>query len=165
MAVVVLFHFVFNPFYESMVDPISVWHVLNWVMAVGVIIALVLTYMRRERLGPESTTTISICVNVAFYASLVLAILFFWNWFDDLTVRRRRSEPDSRVLLGGHKYDVRRAAGHDQPAPVEGWWSGLVLVRLVLKEPDTLESLDSRTCRRSEQIQAESMRIDRSTRP
>ena len=85
MAAVVLFHFVLNPFYEGAVDPISVWHVLNWMMAVGVIISLVLTYVRRERLGADDATTMHICVNVAFYVAVVLAILFFWNWFDDLT--------------------------------------------------------------------------------
>ena len=86
MALVVLFHFVFNPLYEDVVDPISVWSSLNWMMAVGVIITLALTYIRRGRLGADSATTTHICVNVAFYTAVVLAILFFWNWFDDLTV-------------------------------------------------------------------------------
>lgn len=93
MALVVLFHFVLNPFYEDAIDPISIWHVLNWVMAVGVIIALVLTYVRRGRLGADSATTTSICVNVAFYVAVVLAILFFWNWFDDLTAGEDGQSP------------------------------------------------------------------------
>ena len=121
MAAVVLFHFVLNPFYEDAVDPISVWHVLNWMMAVGVIITLVLTYVRRERLGADDAATMHICVNVAFYAAAVLAILFFWNWFDDLTAGRGRAERNTRVLLGGHQRDVRRAAGHGERAAVEGW--------------------------------------------
>ena len=86
MALVVLVHFVFNPFYEDAVDAISVWHVLNWSMAAGVIITLALTYVRMRSLGTDSDTNIYICVSVAFYAAVVLAILFFWNWFDDLTV-------------------------------------------------------------------------------
>ncbi len=85
MVVAVLFHFVLNPFYEDTVDAISVWHVLNWIMAVGIIITLVLTFVRRGRLDTDSATTTHICVNVAFYVAVVLAILFFWNWFDDLT--------------------------------------------------------------------------------
>ena len=93
MALVVLFHFVLNPFYEDAVDPISVWHVLNWIMAVGIFITLVLTYIRRERLGADSATTMHICVNVAFYAAVVLAILFFWNWFDDLTAGEDGQSP------------------------------------------------------------------------
>ena len=86
MALAVLVHFVFNPFYEDAVEAISVWHVLNWCMAVGVIITLALTYMRMRSLGTDSDTNMYVCVNVAFYAAVVLAILFFWNWFDDLTV-------------------------------------------------------------------------------
>ena len=86
MALAVAVHFVFNPFYEDAVDATSVWHVLNWCMAVGVIITLALTYMRMRSLGTDSDTNMYVCVNVAFYAAVVLAILFFWNWFDDLTV-------------------------------------------------------------------------------
>jgi len=93
MALVVLFHFVFNPFYEDAVDPISVWHVLNWVMAVGVVITLALTYVRRGRLGDHDGTTMHIAVNFAFYVAVVLAILFFWNWFDDLTAGEDGQSP------------------------------------------------------------------------
>ena len=28
-------------------------------------------------------TNTHICVNVAFYVTAAVAILFFWNWFDD----------------------------------------------------------------------------------
>ena len=93
MAIVVLFHFVFNPFYEDAVDAISVWHVLNWVMAVGILTTLALTCVRRGRLGADSATTTYICVNVAFYVAVVLAILFFWNWFDDLTAGEDGQSP------------------------------------------------------------------------
>ena len=93
MAIVVLFHFLFNPFYEDAVDAISVWHVLNWVMAVGILATLALTYVRRGRLGADSATTTYICVNVAFYVAVVLAILFFWNWFDDLTAGEDGQSP------------------------------------------------------------------------
>ena len=34
-----------------------------------------------------------ICVNVAFYVAVVLAILFFWNWFDDLTAGEDGQSP------------------------------------------------------------------------
>ena len=86
MAVAVLFHFVLSPFYKDSVDPISVWHVLNWFMAFGVIATLVATYLHKRGVGADSDTNSFICVNVAFYAAAFLAILFFWNWFDDLTV-------------------------------------------------------------------------------
>ena len=86
MAVAVLFHFVLSPFYEDALDSISVWHVLNWFMALGVLIALAVTYLHKRDTGPDADTNTFVCVNVAFYAAATLAILFFWNWFDDLTV-------------------------------------------------------------------------------
>ena len=87
MAVAVLFHFVLSPFYEDSVDVVSVWHVLNWLMAFGVIATLATTYVHKGGAGADgSDTNRFICVNVAFYAAAFLAILFFWNWFDDLTV-------------------------------------------------------------------------------
>ncbi len=54
-------------------------------MAVGTVVMLALTYVRMRSLGTDSDTNMYICVNAAFYAAVVLAILFFWNWFDDLT--------------------------------------------------------------------------------
>ena len=86
MAAAVLLHFVLSPFYEDALDPLSVWRVLNWFMAVGVLIALAVTYLHKRSTGPDADTNAFICVNVAFYAAATLAILFFWNWFDDLTV-------------------------------------------------------------------------------
>ena len=85
MAAAVLFHFVANPFYEDAIDTIAVWHVLNWVMALGILVTLALTYVGKRDAGHDGDANTVMCVNVAFYAAAVLAILFFWNWFDDLT--------------------------------------------------------------------------------
>ena len=86
MAAAVLFHFVFGPFYEDALDSDSVWTVLNLFMALGIVLALAITYLHKKDTGPDADTNAFICVNVAFYAAATLAILFFWNWFDDLTV-------------------------------------------------------------------------------
>ena len=86
MAVAVLFHFVLSSFYPDSWDVDLMWNVLNWCMAFGVIAALALTYLHKRGVGADSDTNTFICVNVAFYAAAFLAILFFWNWFDDLTV-------------------------------------------------------------------------------
>ena len=88
MAAAVLLHFVLSPFYEDALDSLSLWHVLNWFMAFGVLIALAVTYLHKRDTGPDADadTNTFVCVNVAFYAAAALAILFFWNWVDDLTV-------------------------------------------------------------------------------
>ena len=87
IAVAVLFNFWFSTFYEDSIDVDQVWYVLDWFMAFGVIVALVATYVRRRSLGADHSDNVSreyVCVNVAFYAAALLAIWFFWNWFDFL---------------------------------------------------------------------------------
>ena len=86
IALAVLLHFVLSSFYPDSWDVDLMWNVLNWCMAFGVIAALALTYLHKRGVGADSDTNAFICVNVAFYAAAFLAILFFWNWFDDLTV-------------------------------------------------------------------------------
>ena len=44
------------------------------------------TYLHKRDAGPDVDTNDFICVNVAFYAAATLTILFFWNWFDNLTI-------------------------------------------------------------------------------
>ena len=86
IAAAVLFHFVFTPFYEGSVDAGSIWTVLNWFMALGVVIALAVTYADKRATGTGgSGATAYACANAAFYAAAALALLFFWNWFDSFT--------------------------------------------------------------------------------
>jgi len=84
-ALAVLLHFVLSPFYDDVVESGDVWNVLNWFMAFGVIVALVLTYLAKKDVGREDDTNTYIRANVGFYAAAALAVLFFWNWFDDMT--------------------------------------------------------------------------------
>ncbi|MDE2823600.1 MAG: hypothetical protein OXK79_08860 [Chloroflexota bacterium] len=83
-AVAVLLHFVLSPFYDDVVESGDVWNVLNWFMAFGVIVALVLTYLAKRDVGREDDTNTYIRGNVGFYAAAALAILYFWNWFNEL---------------------------------------------------------------------------------
>ena len=85
-AFAVLFHFVLSPFYEDVIESHEVWNVLNWFMAFGVIAVLVLTYLAKRDVGREDDTNTYIRVNVGFYAAAALAVLYFWNWFNELVV-------------------------------------------------------------------------------
>lgn len=86
LALGVLLHFVLTPFYEDVVDTGKMWDIINWFMAVGVILTLAVTCARRKGAGGSGQDTNGyLCVTVAFYAAAVLAVLFFWNWFDSLT--------------------------------------------------------------------------------
>ena len=85
-AFAVLFHFVLSPFYKDVIESHDVWNILNWFMAFGVIVVLVVTYLAKKEVGRESDTNSYIRANVAFYAAAALAILYFWNWFNELVV-------------------------------------------------------------------------------
>ena len=58
-AFAVLFHFVLSPFYEDVVESDDVWNVLNWFMALAVIVALVIDLPGQERRwnGQRATPT------------------------------------------------------------------------------------------------------------
>ncbi len=85
-AFAVLFHFVLSPFYKDVIESHEIWNVLNWFMALGVLVALIVTYLAKKEVGRESDTNTYIRANVGFYAAAALAIVYFWNWFNELVV-------------------------------------------------------------------------------
>ena len=85
-AFAVLFHFVLSPFYEDVIESHEIWNILNWFMAFGVIVVLIVTYLAKKDVGRDSDTNSYIRANVGFYAAAALAILYFWNWFNELVV-------------------------------------------------------------------------------
>ena len=86
-AFALLFHFVLGPVYEDVVESHEIWNVLNWFMALGVIVALVVTFLaKRDAETGGCDTNTYIRVNVKFYTAAVLAVLFFWNWVNELVV-------------------------------------------------------------------------------
>ena len=84
-AVAVLVHFVLGPVYDDVVGSGDVWNVLNWFMAFGVIVALVVTFLaKRDAEARDSDTRTYIAVNAKFYTAAVLTVLFFRNWVDEM---------------------------------------------------------------------------------
>ena len=85
IAIAVLFQLIFSPFYPDTVDTDVVWNARNWFIAFGVAAALIATYLRKRALSAHGGNGREhIFANTAFYAAAVLAIWFFWNWFDNL---------------------------------------------------------------------------------
>ena len=87
-ALVVTVQFVLSPLYQDAVDIGQVWNYVNYLLAVGVLAGLIVHYVRKRALTvlAGSITRGYLEINLAFYLSVVLALCFFWNWFDDLTV-------------------------------------------------------------------------------
>ena len=67
-------------------DDYPFWQVLNYFMAASVVVALAHNAWAKwefDRSGPDDAaiTREWLAVNVLFFASLVLAGWFYWNWF------------------------------------------------------------------------------------
>ena len=87
MAAAVGVHFIITPLYHPGGDePFTAWLVLNWFMAVSVVIVLLGSFARKRRMdAEEADTRTSLETNIVFYAALGLFLWFFWNWFGALT--------------------------------------------------------------------------------
>ncbi len=83
----VLGHFVFGTFYRNVVEAEDIWYVLNWFMAFGMIVALLTSHaVKRASCAADTDAKTYIGGNAFFYATAAVTILFFWNWFNELTV-------------------------------------------------------------------------------
>ena len=112
-ALAVLIHFWFSPFYPESWDVGAIWEVLDVFMAIGIIAAVVYTCAHKRGLPSDASSLAQVCAYAAFYAAAVLAILFFWNWFDDWTTAAGDDpEPDATHLLADHQHDVHHSHGH-----------------------------------------------------
>lgn len=100
VAVAVAIHFVAESIYPDTVDGGEIWQFLNWFMAVSVLVTLRLRFDAMAGLDRESSTKADIkdyiSTNVAFFASVLLTLWYFWNWFDSLA---SGSEPQDTVRL------------------------------------------------------------------
>lgn len=91
-ALVVLLHFWLSPFYPDSWDIGAIWEVLNALMAVGIVVTLAYTFSYKQGVGSDAGSLAHICAYTAFYAATVLAVLFFWNWFDELATDADQSQ-------------------------------------------------------------------------
>ena len=119
-ALAVLIHFWFSPFYPESWDVGAIWEVLDVFMAIGIIAAVVYTCKHKRGLPSDASSLAQVCAYAAFYAAAVLAILFFWNWFDDLTTAAgEQSQSQTRFIYWPrHQHDVHHSHGHCGLAPV-----------------------------------------------
>ena len=75
-----------TPLYHDGAPEYPVWKVLNWFMAVGVVAVLAAVFLDRRTQRNQGTEGkgCSRCARtgeLVFYGSIVLASLFFWEWF------------------------------------------------------------------------------------
>ena len=84
VAVAVAVFFIVNTLLDDTLDVLQVWYVLDVAMLIGLAVALIFNYSRKMEVGgrdPESGVTLRYLeVNVAFYATAAVTILFLHNW-------------------------------------------------------------------------------------
>ena len=121
VAASVAANWVATPLYHDGTFNYWVWEALNWPMAVAIGLALIVNVQRKLGLDSgESITRQYLEVNLAFYASIVLAMWFYWNWFFGFF---RRASPRSSVrstFSGGPLSIHWWCWSLGRPAPVYG---------------------------------------------
>ncbi len=81
IGVVVALNLILTPLYHDGSPEYPLWRIVNWFMAVGVLVALVASFLRRRALGSEASTLDYLRITVTYYGAIVLTMLFFWEWF------------------------------------------------------------------------------------
>ena len=88
-AALYLAQYIFSALYNN---PQRVWDVMNVVSGVGIVIALVVNFLRvRPQSVGESTALAWAGAHALFYANAALAIWFFHNWIRLLTLEEGES--------------------------------------------------------------------------
>ncbi len=81
-AVAVALNLILTPVYHDGSPEYPVWRILNWFMAAAVLVALVVSYLRRRTLGNGEASTLQyVRASMVYYGAIVLTMLFFWGWF------------------------------------------------------------------------------------
>ena len=89
VALLVAVHFVFNSFYRETLDTIDVWSILDWPIALAIAIAIVVNVRRKRALDRGSEQGLDreyVEANSALYATALVALWFYSNWFNFLNV-------------------------------------------------------------------------------
>ena len=90
VAVVVAAQFVVFPLYaydsagERTSGAVGFWHLLDWFMAIGLVLMLGTTFRRKRSHDGETSTNIRpwLASRVMFYGTAMLALAFVPNWFE-----------------------------------------------------------------------------------
>ena len=80
IGVVVALNLILTPLYHDGSPEYPLWRIVNWFMAVGVLIALVVNIWRRRALAGDASILEYVRTSVAYYGTIVLTMLFFWEW-------------------------------------------------------------------------------------
>lgn len=101
-ALGVAVQFMFGALYEELVDVGGIWNVLNWFMAVGLVVALIVSFHHKRLLDRQANGAVTreyLATNVIFYVTVVLVLWFSWNWTDDLTAVESQGQTHRNIWV------------------------------------------------------------------
>ena len=80
-------HFIVTPFYHSGGTAFVAWHYMNWFIAAALLLTLGGSYADKRRMDSDGAADMKryLEANVVFYGTVAASIIFFWNWFLELT--------------------------------------------------------------------------------
>ena len=106
VAVVVAVFFVINNFLVDSLDVLSVWYVLDVLMLIGLALALIFNYasMREEGGRGEAVTLRYLEVNVAFFGTAGVTILFLHNWLSLLALGPGSLDGNHQAWVSGRRW-------------------------------------------------------------
>ena len=85
VGVVVAVFFIVNPLLADSIDVPNIWYVLDVLMLIGLVLALIFNYMRKQEIETQSqngsVTRPYLEINALFYLTAGVTILFLHNWF------------------------------------------------------------------------------------
>ena len=81
IGVIVALNLILTPLYHDGSPDYPLWRIVNWFMAAGVLVALVVNIWRRRALTGDASSLDYVRTSVAYYGTIVLTMLFFWGWF------------------------------------------------------------------------------------
>ena len=87
VGVAVAVHFIITPFYHSGDTAFVAWHYMNWFIAAALLVTLGASYAGKRRMESDGAADLKryLEANVVFYGTVAASIIFFWNWFLELT--------------------------------------------------------------------------------
>ena len=97
VGAVIAVNFVLTPVYHPGGDePCTVWETLNWFMAAAMVLTLAFSYQYKRRIDNDESADVKrfIEANTVFHVTIVVFLLFFFNWFSNLSPN---NEPDGQV--------------------------------------------------------------------
>ena len=91
VGVVVALHTIVEPLYHTTSDAqpyAPLWNILDPIMAVAIVLTAIFGYIRKREVDGSGGATITrefLGANIVFYGIIFVGIMFFWNWFNQIS--------------------------------------------------------------------------------